>query len=94
MTFTIDLEPETLERLRVVAAARGEDPNHYAAAAVREKIDREAKPDGASGALSADEIAALRAGVERGLQAETEGRYRPAADVFADLEARYGLPAS
>ncbi len=91
MTFTIDLEPETLDRLRAVAAARGEDPNHYAAAAIAEKVDRDAHPDSV---VSADEIAALHAGVERGLQAEAEGRYRPAADVFADMEARYGLPAS
>ncbi len=61
------------------------------AAALAEKVDWDAS---LNGDLSAGEIAALCAGVERGLQAEAEGRYRPAADVFADLEARYGLPAS
>lgn len=41
--------------------------------------------------VSDEEAALLRPGIERGLEAEAQGRYRPAADVFRDLEAKYGL---
>lgn len=76
MTFTIDLEPETLERLRAVAAARGEDPNRYAAAAVMEKMDREA-----------ERAKGLREGQEL-----LTGPARPLAESFAALREKHGLP--
>ena len=76
MTFTIDLEPETLDRLRAVAAARGEDPNRYAAAAIAEKVDREA-----------DRAQGLREGREL-----LSGPARPLAESFAALREKHGLP--
>ena len=41
MPITIDLLPEVEARLRAVAAARGQDPNHYAAAVVADAINRD-----------------------------------------------------
>lgn len=76
MTITIDLEPETLARLRAVAAQRGQDPNHFAAAAVIEKIDREA-----------ERAKGLREGREL-----LTGPARPLAETFAALREKHGLP--
>jgi hypothetical protein len=74
MTFTIDLEPETLERLRAVAAARGQDPNRYAAAVLMETLDREA-----------ERVKDLREGQEL-----LTGSARPLAESFAALREMHG----
>ena len=42
MTITINLAPETEAQLRSLAAARGEDPDHYAAATLARAIAEEA----------------------------------------------------
>ena len=87
MTITIDAELEA--RLRAAAAARGEDPNHYAVAALIEVVERDEDPDAD---LTEEDKAAIRAGVERGLKDFEEGRYRPAEEFYADMSRKYGLP--
>ena len=32
-------------------------------------------------------------GIRRGLEAEAAGRVRPASEMFADMERKYGLPS-
>ena len=40
----------------------------------------------------AEEYAASVAGIQRGLDDFAAGRYRSAEAVFAEIEARYGIP--
>jgi predicted transcriptional regulator len=77
MTITLDLSPEQEERLRALATARGQDPNHYAAAAVVAQLDRDAQQW-------------ERARAEA--QAILNGPARPQAEVEAVIRAKYGMP--
>jgi hypothetical protein len=90
MTFLIDLEPETAAQLRALAAARGEDPNHYAAAALAEAVNRDLER------ALAEAEARVRALDERDKdnegQALLTGPARPLEESFAATRAKYGIP--
>ena len=85
MIITLDAELEA--RLRAVAAARGEDPNHYATAVLAEAIERAEAPDD----LTEEQKAEIRAGVERGLADSAAGRVRPAEEFYAEMNRKYGI---
>ena len=87
MVITIDAELEA--RLRAAAAARGEDPNRYAVAVLKEALELEEDPDAD---LTEEDRAAVRAGVERSLKDFEEGRFRSFTDFAAEMRARYDLP--
>jgi predicted transcriptional regulator len=93
--ITITIDDETLvARLLAAAAARGEDPNRYAVAAIAEAVESDADsyttgydPD----ALSPEEIAESREGIRRGLEAAEAGRVIP-FDVWGEQKRqKYGL---
>jgi predicted transcriptional regulator len=94
--MAINLDPTLEARVRAVAAARGEDPNHYATVVLTEAVERDAAV-AASGApdeddlLSDEECARIDAGIERGLADFAQGRSRPLEQVIADKNARFGL---
>lgn len=90
MTFQIDLEPETAAQLRVLAAARGEDPNHYAAVALTEAVNRDLDR------AIAEVEARIRALDERDRENEGQalltGPAKPIDESFAATRAKYGIP--
>jgi predicted transcriptional regulator len=90
MTITLD---DTLARLlREAAAVRGEDPNHYAVAAISDALTRDAAhledPDAA---LSDEEKAAVRAGIERGAADFDAGRFSAADDFYKKMQEKHGI---
>lgn len=81
-TITLHLPDDLAARLSALPA---EDVNAFAVAAFSELAET------GDDFISAEEAAYLAPGIQRGLQAEAEGRFRPAALVFADFEARHGI---
>ena len=44
--------------------------------------------------LTTEQIAEIRAGIKRGLEAAAEGRVKPIAQVVAEARQRHGFPAT
>ena len=85
MSITIDLAPETEAKLRDKAAIYGQDLPTY----LRDLAERDAAE--ADDALTAEDVAAIRAGIRRGMEAFDQGRYRALEEVIAEKRDRYGL---
>lgn len=79
--MTIVLTQETETRLRERAARSGRDANEYAEALLDDALRDD--PDD----LTDDEIAEIRAGVRRSLEAAA-GSERPLTEYMADVQAR------
>ena len=84
--MTITIHDETLaEKLRAAAAARGEDPNHFAVAAIADALAADAyDPD----ALSPEEITQSREGIRRGLEDGAAGRVTPFEEWATQVHLR------
>jgi hypothetical protein len=82
MKTTIEIPAELAERLRVVAAARGEDMNRFAVAV----LTHAAESNEASGA-SADEAEETRAALEEAFADVEAGRTISLDDYRAQFEA-------
>ncbi len=87
----ITLDPELEARLRAVAAARGEDPNHYATAVLTEALER---AEDTESSLTTEDIAQMQVGIQRGLADEAAGRVKPLAQVIDEARRRHGFPDS
>lgn len=80
--MSITLTPETEARLRERAERHGQDANALADSLLADALDDD--PDD----LTDDEIAKIRAGIRRGLEAVAQGRERPMAEYAAEVEQR------
>jgi predicted transcriptional regulator len=87
--MTIVLDPELQARLCAVAKARGADPSDYATTVLVDAVARDEQDPDAN--LTEEERAAVRAGLERGLADAEAGRIKPAAEVYARLQEKYGV---
>jgi predicted transcriptional regulator len=75
--MTITLSADLEARLKEKAAQEGTDPSIMAEALLAAALDWEAQ-----------ERAEATAGIQRGLEASSAGRVRPAVEVFAEMRAR------
>ena len=90
MTITLELPDSQEKELREIASQRGQEPEAFLLSLIDEAIlfeGMEPIPDD-----DPEELAANVAAIQRGLDDFAAGRYRPAAQVFADMEARHGIP--
>ena len=76
MSITIQLSPDLEEQLRTKAAREGISEEVAAKQLLRDALEWEAQ-----------DFAEAVEGIRRGLEACDEGRFRPAADVFAKYQA-------
>ena len=81
MTITLNLTPEMEARLRETVARDGRDAETIAQTALAEWLEWEAR-----------ERAEAAEGIRRGLDNFAAGRYSSAADAFAGIRARHGIP--
>ncbi len=92
--MTITLDDRIAIQLQEIAAARGEDPDNYAVAAIANALVRDeaavnaADPDAD---LSDEEKASVRAGIERGVADFEAGRFSSADDFYAKMREKHGL---
>lgn len=80
--MTITLTPETEARLRETADREGHDASTLAEAILADALADD--PD----QLTEDQIAAIREGIRRGLEAGAEGRERSVAAYAAEVQQR------
>ena len=91
--MTITLMPEIESRLLEQAGRLGEDANRLAEELIAEGLssgDFMDDPDD----LNAEQIAEIRAGIDRGLEAAAAGRVKSSAQAVAEARQRHGFPAS
>ena len=81
--MTITLTPETEEKLRQRAARDGKDPNRLADALLADALDEDDPDD-----LTDEQVAQIRAGVRRGLDAAAAGRERPLSEYVEEVQRR------
>ncbi len=89
MTITLEIPHSQEHELREIASQHGQDPEAFLLSLLDEAIlfgDMEAISDD-----DPEEYAANVAAIQRGIEAIEAGRYRPAAQVFADMEARHEI---
>jgi predicted transcriptional regulator len=91
--MTIILTPETENRLLQQAERIGKDVNSLADALIANGLSNGAFADDYDH-LTSGEIAEIRAGIERGLEAATAGRVKPLAQAVAEARLRHGFPAT
>lgn len=83
MTITLDLAPDVAARLQQNAARRGQAPTDY----IAELINEDADPD----ALGEADVAAIRAGIARGLEDGAAGRVTPFEEWVVRKRQQLGL---
>ena len=91
MTITLEIPDSQEKELREIASQHGQDPEAFLLSLLDEAIlfeGMEPIPDD-----DPEELAASIAGIQRSLDSIKAGRYRPAEQVFADMEARHGIPS-
>ena len=89
MTIMLEIRNSPKRELREIASQPGQDPETFLLSLLDEAIlfgDMEPIPDD-----DPEEYAATVAGIQRGLDDFAAGRHRPAKEVFADIEAKYGI---
>lgn len=101
MTITLDLPDELAASLAALPdATRNEFATTVLAGALAALAagpvwtaakEKRTSPDDE---LSEEEAKQIAEGVKRSLAAEAEGRFRPAAEAFADLNARLGISSA
>ena len=91
--MTITLTPETAVRLREQAQQNGQDVDSFAdlllAGALTQNVP-ESDPDD----LTDADVAEIRAGIGRGLEAAAAGRIKTLAQAVAEARHRHGFPAT
>lgn len=80
--MTVTLKPETEARLRERAQRSGVDMDTLADTLLHDVLSDD--PDD----LTEEEIAEIRAGIRRGMEAFAAGRARSAKDYMADIQKR------
>ncbi len=91
MTIMLEIPNSQERELRKIASQHGQDPEAFLLSLLDEAIlfgDIEPIADD-----DPAEYAAAVAGIQRGLDDFSAGRHRPAKAVFADIEAKYGIPS-
>lgn len=91
--MTITLNPEIENRLLEQAGRLGEDANRLAEELIAEELssgDLMDDPDD----LTAEQIAEIRSGIDRGLEAAAAGRVKSLAQVVAEARQRHGFPST
>jgi len=91
--LTITLNPEIENRLIEHAERIGEDANHLAEELIAEGLSSNyplEDPDN----LTAEQIAEIRAGIERGLEAGAAGRVKSLAQVVSEARHRHRFPST
>ncbi len=90
MTITLEIPNSQEKELREIASQRGQDPEAFLLSLLDEAIlFGDTKPIAED---DPEEYAVSVASLQRSINSIEAGRYRPAAQVFADMEARYGIP--
>lgn len=92
--MTITLDDRLALHLQKIAAARGEDPNNYAVAAIADALVRDeaaANITDPDANLSDDEKAAVRAGIERGAADFDAGRFSTADEFYKKMQEKHGI---
>ncbi len=91
--MTITLNPEIENRLLEQAERLGEDANHLAEELIAEGLSGNYlvnDPDD----LTAEQIAEIRVGIKRGLEAAAAGRVKSSAQAVAEARQKHGFPSS
>ena len=86
--MAITLTPETEARLRERAEREGQDADAFANALLADALADD--PDD----LTEAEVAEIRVGIRRGLEAAAAGHVKPLAQVVAEARQRHGFPDS
>lgn len=91
--MTITLAPELEIRLLEHAGRLGEDAYRLAEDLIAQGLSDSYLVDDPDD-LTAEQIAEIRVGIERGLEAAAAGRVKPLAQVVAEARQRHGFPAT
>ena len=91
--MTITLTPEIEDRLLEQAGRLGEDANRLAEDLIAQGLSDRYLVDDPDD-LTAEQIAEIRAGIDRGLKAAAEGRVKSSAQAVAEARQRHGFPPS
>lgn len=91
--MTITLNPEIESRLIEQAGRLGEDAHHLAEELIAGGLSSEYLLDNPDN-LTGEQIAEIRAGIKHGLEAATEGRVKPIAQIVSEARQQHGFPAS
>ncbi len=91
--MTITLTPETETRLREQARRDGQDVDRLANALLMDSL-AQYLPQHDPDVLTDAEVAEIRAGIARGLEAAASGRVKPLSQAAAEARQRHGFPAS
>ncbi len=89
MTIALEIPNSQEKELREIASQHGQEPEAFLLSLLDEAIlfgDMEPIPDD-----DPEEYTASVAALQRSIESIEAGRYRPAAQVFADMEARHGM---
>ena len=86
--MAIILSTETETRLRARAAREGQKADALADALLADALTSD--PDD----LTNDEVAEIRAGLRRGIEAALAGRVTPLSKAVAEARRRHGFPAT
>lgn len=89
MTIVLEIPPRQEQELRQIASQHGQAPEAFLMSLLDEALlfgDIEPIPDD-----DPKEYADAVAGIQRGLDDFAAGRHRPAKEVFAAIEAKYGI---
>ncbi len=90
MTITLELDAELSAWLREKAEEIGADEASLALAYLRDGM-RSALVDDSDAELTEEDKAAIRQGIDRGLEAFEQGRYRSLEAIINEKRDRYGL---
>ena len=91
--MTITLTPEIENRLLEQAGRLGEDANRLAEDLIAQGLSDSYLVDDPDD-LTAEQMAEIRAGIDRGLKAAAAGRVKSSAQVVAEARQRHGFPAT
>lgn len=91
--MTITLSPKIESRLLEQAELIGEDASSLAEELIAEGLSNSYPVDDPDD-LTAEQIAEIRAGIERGLEAAASGRVKSFAQAVAEARQRHGFPSS
>lgn len=91
--MTITLNPEIESRLIEHAERIGEDANHLAEEFIAEGLSGNYLVDDPDD-LTDEQVAEIREGIKRGLEAAVAGRVKSSAQAVAEARQKHGFPSS